>query len=295
MDVKTQIAGDMPPSPTDTDTGASPAGKAAPDPVTEEKQESVLSFLSFLAKLLLAVLIFRTVIFSPFTIPSESMHPKLWNGDYLLAAKWPYGISKYSLPVELPLGNGRVFASQPDRGDVVIFKHPIDKTDYIKRVIALPGDSVAMVNGQIMLNGELIPRQPMADFEIPLSPNTSCNWGGEEATNAAGERICRYQQYLETLPGGVSYAVLDFGNTPADSYAPKIIPEGHMFVMGDNRDNSRDSRFEARKGDAVGIVPQELLVGEATIIMWSTDGSAEWIKPWTWFTAARWDRFGRAL
>lgn len=295
MDVKTQIAGNASPSPTDIETGGVSAEKTAPETQAEEKPESLFGFLSFLAKLLLAVLIFRTIIFSPFTIPSESMHPKLWNGDYLLAAKWPYGISKYSLPVELPVGSGRLLASQPERGDVVIFKHPIDKTDYIKRVIALPGDSVAMIDGQIMLNGELVTRQPMADFEIPLSPNTSCNWGGEEGTNAAGERICAYTRFLETLPGGISYAVLDFGNTPADSFAPKIIPEGHMFVMGDNRDNSRDSRFEARKGDAVGIVPQELLVGEATIIMWSTDGSAEWLKPWTWFTAARWDRFGRAL
>lgn len=260
-----------------------------------EQKESFLSFIWFLFKLLIAVVIFRSLVFSPFSIPSESMLPRLWNGDYLLAAKWPYGYSNYSLPYSAPLIPGRVLAGQPERGDVVIFKHPIDKTDYIKRVIGLPGDSVAMIEGQIMLNGELIPREPIADFEIPVSINTSCAWGADQTTNAAGEAVCSYTRFRETLPGGRQYDVLDFGNTPADSYAPKIIPEGKMFVMGDNRDNSRDSRFEARSGDAVGLVPQENLVGEATIIMWSTDGSADWIKPWTWFTAARWGRIGDTL
>ena len=260
-----------------------------------EEKESFASFLWFLIKLLLAVILFRSFIFSPFSIPSESMLPRLWNGDYLLAAKWPYGYSSYSLPYSAPLIPGRVLAGEPERGDVVIFKHPIDKTDYIKRVIGLPGDSIAMADGQIILNGELIQRRQVADFEIPLSINTSCAWGGDEATNDAGEQVCRYTQFLETLPGGRKYNVLDFGTTPADSFAPKIIPEGHMFVLGDNRDNSRDSRFEARAGDAVGIVPQEYLVGQATIIMWSTDGSAEWIKPWTWFSGARWGRIGYTI
>ncbi len=261
----------------------------------EEEKEGFLSFIWFLTKLLFAVLLFRSFVFSPFSIPSESMLPRLWNGDYLLAAKWPYGYSSYSLPYSAPLIPGRVLSGQPERGDVVIFKHPIDQTDYIKRVIGLPGDSVALVDGQILLNGELVPREPMGDFEIPASVNTSCAWGGEEGTNEAGEAVCRYTRFLETLPSGRQYEVLDFGNTPSDSIAPKIIPEGHMFVMGDNRDNSRDSRFEARSGDAVGIVPQENLVGEAFIIMWSTDGSAEWIKPWTWFTAARGGRIGDTL
>lgn len=282
MDVKTQSDG-------------SAAMSAEPTPESEEQKESFGSFLAFLLKLLLAVLIFRSFIFSPFSIPSESMLPRLMNGDYLLAAKWPYGYSEYSLPFNAPLIPGRILASDPERGDVVIFKHPLDETDYIKRVIGVPGDSVAMVDGQLVLNGELIPREPMADFEIPLSPNTGCAWGGEEARNAAGEAICRYTRFRETLPGGRSYQVLDFGNTPSDNYTATIVPEGHMFVMGDNRDNSRDSRFEARIGDAVGIVPQEQLVGRASVIMWSTDGSAELFKPWTWFTATRWGRIGDAL
>jgi len=280
MDVKTQSASST---------------AASTDIAPDQKPESLLSFLWFLAKLLIAVLLFRSFVFSPFSIPSESMLPRLWNGDYLLAAKWPYGFSSNSLPFDAPLIPGRILASQPERGDTVIFKHPVDKTDYIKRVIGLPGDSVAMVDGQILLNGELIPREPMADFQIPLSLNTSCNWGGRETVNASGKAVCSYTRFRETLPGGASYEVVEFGNTPSDNVGPKIIPEGHMFVLGDNRDNSRDSRFEARAGDAVGIVPQELLVGKASVIMWSTDGSAEWIKPWTWFTAARWHRIGTGL
>lgn len=257
--------------------------------------ESIASFAVFLAKLLLAVLIFRIFLFSPFSIPSESMLPRLWNGDYLLASKWSYGYSRWSLPFNAPLIPGRVLASEPERGDVVIFKHPVDKADYIKRVIGLPGDSVALVKGQVILNGEPVPQERMDDFEIPRSANTTCEWGAERTSREDGTEICRYTRFRETLPGGRSYEVLDFGGTPMDTFAPRIVPEGHIFLLGDNRDNSRDSRFEARGGDAVGIVPQDLLVAEASVIMWSTDGSAEWIKPWTWFSAARWNRIGSGI
>ena len=280
MDVKTQST-------------TAPQMETAGSP--KDKEESPLSFALFLAKLLIAVLIFRTVIFSPFTIPTESMLPRLWNGDYLFAAKWPYGFSNHSLPFGTSLADGRIFASQPEHGDVVIFKHPIDQTDYIKRVIALPGDTIALEDGQIILNGEAIARSAAEDFDIPLSVNTSCAWGGDEVTGGDQERLCRYQRLRETLPNGRSYDVLNFGNTPGDTLAERTIPEGHMFVMGDNRDNSRDSRFAARAGDAVGLVPLDNLVGEASFIIWSSDGSAEWIKPWTWFTAARWDRVGKAI
>ncbi|MEL6530985.1 MAG: signal peptidase I [Pseudomonadota bacterium] len=260
-----------------------------------EKQESLASFGLFLVKLLLAVLIFRSFIFSPFSIPSESMLPRLWNGDYLLASKWSYGFSKYSLPGSAPLIPGRILASQPDRGDLVIFKHPIDQKDYIKRAIALPGDTIGVVGGQIVLNGELISREPIAEFDIPVSTNTPCAWGADSIDNAQGVPVCRYRQFRETLPEGRSYNVLDFGLTQADSFSEVTVPEGRMFVMGDNRDNSQDSRFRAIAGGGVGMVPQELLVGKASIVMWSTDGSAEWIKPWTWFTAARWNRIGETL
>lgn len=276
MDVKTQSA-------TLTQTDANTSG------------EGWGSFAFFLLKLVVFVFLFRTLVFSPFSIPSESMLPRLWNGDYLLAAKWSYGFSANSLPFETGLPQGRIFASEPERGDLVIFKHPIDNTDYIKRVIGLPGDTVAILGGQILLNGELVPRRAIGEFEIPVSQNTACAWGGKEIVSANGNAFCQYRQFEETLPSDRTIPVLDFGLTLGDTFRPASIPEGHMFVMGDNRDNSRDSRFEAMSGDAVGIVSQENLVGEASIIMWSTDGSAEWLKPWTWFSAARWSRIGTVL
>ena len=278
MDVKSQSPGNVP--------LAAPAARSGDD---------WAGFTRFLIKLLLAVLALRVFVFSPFSIPSESMLPRLMNGDYLLAAKWPYGFSRHSLPFDLPLPAGRVLAQMPGRGDVVIFKHPVDGRDYIKRVIGLPGDRVAVVRGQVVLNGTPVPRQPVADFTLPLSANTGCAWAGLRARAADGGETCTYARLRETLPGGKSYEVLDFGPSPADSFAAVTIPEGRIFVMGDNRDNSRDSRWPAAAGDAVGMVPLDRLVGRAAIIVWSTDGSADWVKPWTWFSAARWDRIGRLL
>ncbi len=251
------------------------------------------NFFVFLIKLFLIVVVFRSFIFSPFNIPSESMLPRLQNGDYLLAAKWPYGYSSYSLPFSVPLIPGRIFASQPEPGDIAIFKAPPDnRTDYIKRVIGLPGDQIQMRGGQLVINGQLVPKQRVADAEVAVSPNTHCNLPQFEARNADGAEVCHYPRYRETLPNGKSYYVLDLEQTPQDDTPVFVVPEGHLFAMGDNRDNSMDSRFPAIPGQGIGIVPQANLVGRATIMMFSTDGSAEWIKPWTWFTAARWDRIG---
>ncbi len=259
------------------------------------RREGRGSFTLFLVQLLLAVLIFRSFIFSPFTIPSESMVPQLVNGDYLLAAKWPYGVSAHSLPFRLPLPEGRLFARAPERGDIVIFKHPVDGKDYIKRVIGLPGDTIAVVQGRVVLNGQPLPLSASSDFTIALSPNTGCAWGGEESLRADGTRECRYRRFAETLPGGRRHEVIDFGPSGGDNFAPVTVPAGALFVMGDNRDNSQDSRFPAASGFGVGMVPMDNLVGRASIIAWSTDGSAEWVKPWTWFSAARWERIGTTL
>lgn len=261
----------------------------------EPKEESWFSFFIFLLKLLVIVLVFRSFAFSPFSIPSESMLPKLWNGDYLLAAKWPYGYSKHSLPYSAPLIPGRVLAGTPERGDIVIFKHPIDGTDYIKRVVALPGDTIAMREGQLVLNGAAVPKQRIEDFVIPVSANTGCANARYRTQDAEGDSVCQYPRYRETLPSGVNYDVLDYGPTLADNFDPLIVPEGRMFVMGDNRDNSQDSRFAAMAGGGVGLVPMDNLVGRATVLMWSTDGGSEWVKPWTWFTSSRWDRLGNTL
>ena len=289
-----------------TETAPAETASAAPEapqslsgpPSKPAKKED--SFPVFLIKLVLVVAVFRSFLFSPFNIPSESMLPRLVNGDYLLAAKWPYGYSKYSLPFSLPLIPGRILAGQPQRGDIAIFKAPpVNDTDYIKRVIGLPGDQVQMIGGQLHLNGKPVPKVKVADFEIPVSGNTHCYMSQFEATNAAGEPVCRYPRFRETLPGGKSYYVLDFGQAPMNQYGidpdntePVIVPEGHLFMMGDNRDNSMDSRFPAVAGQGIGIVPQGNLVGKASVMMFSTDGGAEWIKPWTWFTAARWKRIG---
>lgn len=260
-----------------------------------KEDESWGSFALFVLKLALVVLLFRSFVFSPFSIPSQSMQPQLWNGDYLIAAKWPYGVSKYSLPFEAPLISGRLFAAQPERGDVVIFKHPIDGTDYIKRVIGLPGDTVEVRDGMVVLNGEVLPQERLDDILIPVSPNSGCSRASARETIADGTAVCRYARFRETLPSGISYDVIDLERSFVDNAALRVVPEGRMLVLGDNRDASYDSRYPAETGKGVALVPQENLVGRASFIMWSTDGSAEWIKPWTWFSAARWDRIGDGL
>lgn len=278
MDVKTQSLEAQPPAADGARAGESWGG-----------------FVWFLVKLLLAVLAFRVFVFSPFSIPTESMLPRLMTGDYLLAAKWPYGISRHSLPFDLPLPDGRLLPGTPARGDVVIFKHPVDGTEYIKRVVGLPGDRVAVIGGEVVLNGTRLTRVRAPDALVPMSANTGCAWGGEAERDRTGAEVCRYTAFDETLPGGAAYRVLDFGVTPYDSFAEQTVPAGRLFVMGDNRDSSRDSRFPALAGDGVGMVPQDLLVGRASVIVWSTDGSADWGSPWTWFSAARWDRIGETL
>jgi len=270
--------------------------QAAPAPLgsTARAKKKEGNFFVFLIKLALFVLIFRSFIFAPFSIPSESMLPRLMNGDQLLAAKWSYGFSNKSLPFDIELfPEGRLLASEPERGDVVIFKAPpLGTEDYIKRVIGLPGDQIQLIDGVVFINGEEVTKERIADFEVEVSPNTDCAEARFIATRPDGTQVCRYPQFRETLPNGVSYNVLDFGPRPQDDTAVYIVPDGMMFMMGDNRDNSQDSRFPAVPGGAVGIVPQDNLVGKATIMMWSSDGSAELFKPWTWFSAVRWSRIG---
>ncbi len=264
-------------------------------------------FLSFLVKLALVVFVIRSFIVSPFNIPSESMQPRLLIGDYLLVAKWPYGYSRYSLPFSVPLISGRVLTSLPERGDVAVFKAPpTQRDDYIKRVIGLPGDSIQMKGGTLYLNNQAVPKRRVSDLIIPVTPNmvqateadgamSPCFRPDYEEDAPGGGKRCRYPQFRETLPNGKSYNVLDVAETPVDDTGVYVVPAGHLFMMGDNRDRSADSRLAAIEGGGIGFVPVDNLVGKALVSIFSTDGSARWLMPWTWFTAARPGRIGEGF
>ena len=270
------------------------SAETAESPETRAGKEEG-SFLWFLVKLVIVVLVFRTFVFSTFSIPSESMLPRLMVGDYLFTAKWPYGYSRASLPFDIGPETGRILGRTPKRGDIVVFKHPVDRADYVKRVIGLPGDTIQMVAGVLHINGEPVRRERVSDFVAPISPYNACRLERFRATAPDDTPVCRYPRFRETLPGGRSYYVMDFGLTSQDTTAPVIVPEGRLFLMGDNRDNSQDSRFPAVPGGGVGLVPEENLVGRASFIAFSTDGTASWINPISWFTAARMARIGDGL
>ena len=216
----------------------------------------------------IAILV-RTFAYEPFNIPSGSMMPTLLVGDYLFVSKFSFGYSRHSLPFSLPLIPGRIFYTQPQRGDVAVFKLPSDnKTDYIKRIIGLPGDKIQLRDGILHVNGVAVERRRIEDF----------------ITGNGSGTVHRIPRFIETLPGGRDHAILEVSDRgPNDKTRVYSVPEGHLFAMGDNRDNSRDSRFHA-----VGFVPKENLVGRAEFLFFSIDGPV-W-KVWKWFDSIR---FGR--
>ena len=292
-------------APVESTTDGTPTPPAKPvKQKKEKKEESWWDTIRFLLWLFLAAVVLRTFLFAPFSIPSASMMPNLLVGDYLFVSKWSYGYSRYSFPFHPINFEGRLLGGTPERGDVVVFRHPGGE-DWVKRVIGLPGDTVEVRDGVVILNGQPIPRQQIEAFDLPVTPNSPCDHAGQglvtQQAGADGGQHCLYPRYRETLPGGRSYEVLDQGlSMPADNFAngqPITVPAGQLFVMGDNRDDSLDSRFPNDVPDerarGVGLLPIDNVLGRAAMGFWSTDGSASWIKPWTWFTAARWSRIGR--
>ena len=260
-----------------------------------DRKESAVSLLRFVLTVAIIAWAFRSFVGAPFNIPSGSMLPTLYIGDYLAVSKWPYGYSRYSFPFGFPSFEGRIFGSLPKRGDVVVFRHPNENADLIKRVIGLPGDRIEVRSGRLILNGRPVPRQLLPPTRVAITPNSPCRTIPPSTPAIAvlnGQPNCLYHTYLETLPGGPSYTVLDqVDHGVADDFAVTTVPAGRVFLMGDNRDDSLDSRFPTYEG-GIGMIPTQNLIGRASFTFWSTDGSASWFKPWTWFTALRGGRIG---
>lgn len=212
----------------------------------------------------------RTFLFQPFNIPSGSMIPTLLVGDYLFVSKFSYGYSRYAFPFGMGFFSGRIFGSEPDRGDVAVFRHPpTNRDDFIKRLVGMPGDRIQVINGHLHINGDPVTRRRIED-------HVSRDFQGS---------VRRVPQFAETLPNGRTYVVREGQSDrgPADNTGEFVVPPGNYFAMGDNRDDSNDSR-------SWGFVPRENLIGRAEIIFFSTDGSAGWLEPWGWIQATRFNR-----
>jgi len=266
---------------------------ASEAPRQKTEPEGFWSTVRFFLSLALLAWILRSLIIAPFSIPSGSMLPTLRIGDYLLVAKWPYGYAQVSFPWGFPPIHGRVLGGLPTRGDVVVFRHPTEDADLIKRVIGLPGDTIEVHGGAVLLNGRPLVREALPAFRMPISPNSPCKTISAPAVlQTAGTAYCLYPAFREQLPDGITYTTLDqVSDGQADDFPATRVPSGHVFLMGDNRDDSLDSRFAPAQG-GVGMLPVDKLIGRALVTFWSTDGSASYFKPWTWFTALRAERIG---
>jgi len=302
-----------------------PAAAAEPAPAeqievkTESRSQLVWREIKGLFWVLLAVLAFHSFIAKPFYIPSESMMPNLLTGDRLVVTKYPYGWSYVSptIPnpaailrnvllrrsepwtITLPFMKGRIFGSLPQRGDIVIVTPPGGSQDYIKRVIGLPGDTIEVRAGRVILNGQPIPAVARPPVLIPVDANSPCSFGHfyeDRIVQVDQGEFCRLPIVHETLPNGVSYNTIDDVNgSDGDNYGPVKIPADRLFLMGDNRDHSADSRFSLVEQGLGGPVPIENIGGRAEFITFSLDGTTQLASPSTWFSAFRAGRAGTSL
>jgi signal peptidase I len=249
-----------------------------------------LAELRGLALMLLAVLAFHSFVAKPFYIPSMSMMPSLLVGDRLVVSKYPYGWNWSSGSFHiLPRGTWRLFGQTPEYGDIVIVVPRNRKEDLIKRVVALPGDRIKVVEGQIVLNGKPVPQDVEPALELPVDPDQPCDpytFPGFKFQNPSGYQICQLPMLRETLPNGATYRIIDHLHQHYDNMAEIKVPQGHVFLMGDNRDHSADGRVPAEENGLGGPVPLHDIGGRAEFITFSLDGSQSW-NPLSWWSALR--------
>ena len=288
---------------SDTVPEATTNDQAAPPAEEKDTKGSALwREIKGLLWVLIAVLAFHSLVAKPFYIPSESMMPGLLTGDRLVVTKYPYGWSWVSPSFHvLPPMKGRLFGHMPKRGDIVIVTPPGTRTDYIKRVIGLPGDTLRMVDGQLYINGVPVKRQALAPDMVPIDVNSPCGSERDPALYdfrvraADGKMVCRVPVVRETLPNGHSYETVELGRSTEDNFGPVTVPADHVWLMGDNRDDSADSRVPEWQGGLGGPVPWENIGGRAEFITFSLDGTSVWWNPISWFEALRPGRAGTSL
>jgi signal peptidase I len=287
-------------SETVPEASADPA--AVPAPQKKDTKGSVIwREIKGLLWVLLAVLLFHSFIAKPFYIPSESMMPTLLKGDRLVVSKYPYGWSWVSPSFHIfPHWQGRLLGKMPERGDIVIVTPPGQSDDYIKRVIGLPGDTIEVRNGRLVLNGKPVKAEKRPPVMVPVDANVPCGieFSGFQVMGVDGKAYCRLPIVRETLPNGVTYDTIDLENeSSGNRYPPVVVPDGHLFLMGDNRDRSADSRFSLGppENGLGGPVPWENIGGRAEFITFSLDGTTQIFDPLTWFQAFRSGRAGTSL
>ena len=280
-------------------SASDPAALPATEKRKEGKNTDWWSEIKGILWLILAVLAFHSFVAKPFYIPSESMMPVLLKGDRLVVSKYPYGWSWVSASFHiLPRTEGRLLGRMPARGDIVIVTPPGQNADYIKRVIGRPGDELEMIEGQLFINGKPIGRRRMPDAMIPLDANVPCapdQYGDARVPGPDGQGYCKLPIFRETLPNGRSYDTIDMGYSEVDSFAKLKVPADHVFLMGDNRDRSADSRVGVENQGLGGPVPWENIGGRAEFITFSLEGTSQYLNPISWFTALRGGRAGSSL